>query len=364
MIHMCLRWLSFLTRTVAAQRSIKFAWQAENKQRYGFRRASLLGNARDWRQHGLFEFCSSFGDHLEAVLIFASDLDELLAIWSLLHPSLLFLPFLFLWPSGPFLRPYRIVSCGCTGVARCPLTICVLPGASSSRFGRWSFHPFLREQDSSPVMPENRSPCVRRSYRCLFSFASSHRRTALEWSMYYLLAIHEVTTYAPKNINRFLLRKRCLLQLYATVARPGISPVGVLDIEDFESTVRTWRRQISSLCGVSWRLNRLTWISEAARFSTSSHSAMSKSPYQLPPAHGTHPMTIAGSICVPDWCCLASSLSEKDGLATGFGSKRDQRSIGCCTTSFLIRCLAIGHLVVHVPQAAITFHRTVPPSIG
>ena len=51
----------------------------------------------------------------------------------------------------------------------------------------------------------------------------------------------------------------------------------------------------------------------------------------------------------------------REGLVAEFGSERDQRPIDINTTSFLIGGLAIGHLVVHVAQVAITFHRTVPP---
>ena len=74
-------------------------------------------------------------------------------------------------------------------------------------------------------------------------------------------------------------------------------------------------------------------------------------------------MKIPESILLPKLTqpCL---VCRRDGLATGFGYERDEKSIELYTKLFLTRSLAIGHLVVHVAQEAITFHRRSPPLTG
>ena len=53
----------------------------------------------------------------------------------------------------------------------------------------------------------------------------------------------------------------------------------------------------------------------------------------------------------------ARLVVRRDGRVAGVGSARDQksvRSVNCVTKYVLVCCLAIGHLVVHIPQLAIT----------
>ena len=149
--------------------------------------------------------------------------------------------------------------------------ICIFLRPVPSRFRILSFQSIPKGAHLHAPRANNRSACVRRRDGCLFSFASSHRRIPLErrmlfhlevqlYSTYFMMAIHEVTTLAPKILAVFCSEK-CILFVFfilLRVSEAGISPRGVGEDR------RVWKIRLHMennrypSCATSWCLNRLT----------------------------------------------------------------------------------------------------------
>ena len=98
-------------------------------------------------------------------------------------------------------------------------------------------------------------------------------------------------------------------------------------------------------------------MSEADEFSKSSKSSTSKSPDRPPfsPYHTSHEESRKHFVRSTQPCLVF----QRDRLEADFGSERDQESIEIYIKSLFKRCLAVGHLVLHVAQEATTFNGTV-----
>ena len=81
-------------------------------------------------------------------------------------------------------------------------------------------------------------------------------------------------------------------------------------------------------------------------------------------AHGNNWVpSCATSFVVEPFEVNIGLVLRRYGLADVFGSELDQRSIELDTKIVPISGLVIDHLVVHVAQVVVTFHRSVPPFV-
>ena len=169
------------------------------------------------------------------------------------------------------------------------------------------------------------------------------------WSMYFVVSISEVTAHAPHiHPSSVVLLEVLLQRAFATVRSRKTG-----EFESSRGPPAHGHYGVPS-CETSW------W---ADKFSRSSQSAMSMSPDQSPSARDTEHMKIPRSIFLPR-LMQPRLVFREDGFAAGVCPERDQRSVKLYNNYFLVCCLAIGHIVVHIPQGAVTFHHTVPSVIG
>ena len=114
-------------------------------------------------------------------------------------------------------------------------------------------------------------------------------------------------------------------------------------------------------CTTSWCLNHLTWISEAERFSRSSHLTMSKSPDHPPPARVAFPMKIQGCIF---FCQIDAALSRPSKiLACGWLWLRTGLKVRRIVHNMFSHTMSCHRPFYHAPCACSNYTQSNSPAI-